>query len=46
MKYSSRHVLTEIISDPLNYDATEKVGAGYGMVKYTISQWELIAAYV
>ncbi len=31
------------ISDPLNYDATEKVGAGYGMVKYTISQWELIA---
>jgi hypothetical protein len=23
------------ISDPLNYDATEKIGAGYGMVKYT-----------
>lgn len=31
------------ISDPLNYDATEKIGAGYGMVKYTIGNWELIA---
>lgn len=30
------------ISDPLNYDATEKIGAGYGMVKYTYGRWELI----
>ena len=32
-----------IIGDPLNYDATEKVGAGYGMVKYSWPKWELIA---
>ena len=31
------------IGDPLNYDASEKVGAGYGMVKYTYNKWELIA---
>lgn len=31
------------ISDPLNYDATEKIGAAYGMVKYTWNKWELIA---
>ena len=31
------------ISGALNYDATEKIGAGYGMVKYTWSKWELIA---
>lgn len=31
------------IGDPLNYDASEKVGAGYGMVKYTLNKWELIA---
>lgn len=31
------------IGDPLNYDATEKIGAGYGMVKYTLKEWELIA---
>lgn len=31
------------IGDPLNYDASEKVGAGYGMVKYTFPRWELIA---
>ena len=31
------------IGDPLNYDASEKVGAGYGMVKYTFPEWELIA---
>ena len=30
------------IGDPLNYDASEKVGAGYGMVKYTAGRWELI----
>ena len=31
------------IGDPLNYDATERIGAGYGMVKYTLNKWELIA---
>ncbi len=31
------------ISGALNYDATEKIGAGYGMVKYTWNRWELIA---
>lgn len=31
------------ISGALNYDATEKIGAGYGMVKYSYSNWELIA---
>ena len=31
------------IGDPLNYDASEKVGAGYGMAKYTVGKWELIA---
>ena len=31
------------IGDPLNYDASEQVGAGYGMVKYTFGKWELIA---
>lgn len=31
------------ISGALNYDATEKIGAGYGMVKYTFPKWELIA---
>lgn len=31
------------IGDPLNYDASEKIGAGYGMVKYTYNKWELIA---
>ena len=30
------------IGDPLNYDASEKVGAGYGMAKYTFGSWELI----
>ena len=30
------------MSNPLNYDATEKVGAGYGMVKYTWDRWEVI----
>ena len=30
------------IGDPLNYDATEKIGAGYGMVKYTWNKWEFI----
>lgn len=31
------------IGDPLNYDATEQIGAGYGMVKYTSGKWELTA---
>lgn len=31
------------IGDPLNYDATERIGAGYGMVKYTRRKLELIA---
>ena len=31
------------IGDPLNYDATEKIGAGYGMVKYTQGKLEVIA---
>ena len=31
------------ISDPLNYDATERIGAAYGMAKYTFDKWELIA---
>lgn len=36
--YKSRN-----ISGALNYDATEKIGAGYGMAKYTFGKWELIA---
>lgn len=35
--------LTRDLSNPLNYDASEKVGAGYGMVKYTWTRWEIIA---
>lgn len=31
------------IGDPLNYDATERIGAGYGMVKYTRGKIELTA---
>ena len=31
------------IGDPLNYDASEKVGAGYIMVKYTRDKLEVIA---
>ena len=31
------------IGDPLNYDATEQIGAAYGMVKFTRGRWELIA---
>ena len=30
------------IGDPLNYDATERIGAGYGMAKYTWNKWEFI----
>lgn len=36
--YESRN-----ISGALNYDATEKIAAGYGMAKYTFGKWELIA---
>ena len=36
-------VLSRNISHPLNYDASEKIGAAYGMVKYTRPGWELIA---
>ena len=34
---------TRNISSALNYDATEQIGAGYGMAKYTFGKWELIA---
>ena len=30
------------ISDPLNYDASERIGAVYGMIKYSYKAWELI----
>lgn len=31
------------VGDPLNYDADEKVTAGYGMAKLTLPKWEVIA---
>ena len=31
------------VGDPLNYDADEKVAAGYGMAKLTRAKWEVIA---
>ena len=31
------------ISDPLNYDATEKIAAGYFMAKYTMEKFEVTA---
>lgn len=31
------------VGDPLNYDADEKVAAGYGMVKLTLPKWEMTA---
>lgn len=31
------------VGDPLNYDADETVGAGYGMVRLTLPEWEVIA---
>ena len=31
------------VSSPLNYDASEKIGAAYGMAKYTRGRLELIA---
>lgn len=31
------------VGDPLNYDADEKVAAGYAMVKLNLPNWELIA---
>lgn len=30
------------IGDPLNYDATELISAGYAMIKYTQGKWEFI----
>ena len=34
---------TRNINGALNYDATEQIGAGYGMAKYTFGKWEFIA---
>ena len=34
---------TRNISGALNYDATEQIGAGYGMAKYSFNKWEFIA---
>ena len=31
------------IGNPLNYDATEKIGAGYGMAKYTYGKFDVTA---
>lgn len=31
------------IGDPLNYDASEQIGAGYAMAKFTRNKWEVIA---
>lgn len=31
------------VGDPLNYDADEKVAAGYAMAKFTMSDWKVIA---
>lgn len=29
--------------DPMNYDATERIGAGYGKLTYTIGKWQVVA---
>lgn len=31
------------VGDPLNYDADEKVAAGYGMARLSLADWEVIA---
>lgn len=31
------------LTDPLNYDATERIGAGYGMVKLEVGRWQFVA---
>ena len=31
------------LSNPLNYDAAEKIGAGYGQLKYEHGRWHVIA---
>ena len=31
------------LSNPLNYDAAEKVGAGYGQLKYEHGRWHVVA---
>ncbi len=30
------------LSDPMNYDATEKIGAGYGQVRFSKGLWQLV----
>lgn len=30
-------------TNPLNYNATEKIGAGYGQIRYHIGRWQFIA---
>lgn len=30
-------------TNPLNYNATEKIGAGYGQVRYSVGRWQFIA---
>ncbi|MCD8292971.1 MAG: TonB-dependent receptor [Prevotellaceae bacterium] len=30
------------LSDPMNYDATEKIGAGYGQLRYTRGRWQVV----
>lgn len=30
------------LSDPLNYDASERIGAGYAMLKYTAGRFEIV----
>lgn len=29
--------------DPMNYDATEQIGAGYGKLIYTVGNWQVVA---
>lgn len=36
-------VQSRAVNSPLNYDASEKIGAGYAMAKYTRPKWEFIA---
>ena len=31
------------VGDPLNYDADEKVAAGYAMAELTLAEWKIIA---
>lgn len=36
-------LVTASYANPLNYDATERIGAGYGQVRYTRGRWQFIA---